>query len=209
MQDTSTETSKEVMKIPERMIRPLSAPLEDWNIFPNSPNRKQILFQKLWVCGRYQCQKNFILHSMKSLRAKYRQQLWRKESTVTTVVHFVCRNVTWTVGCAVTCLAAVDVTDTSGQWSESRRVVLLAMTDRRGTEDKHVTVRDTVRFGARSNIATDTVIGRDCTGANRWKYMFRVETLKPVRLILRKQTGLSWGLLSKGRFSVTNLISNS
>jgi len=41
------------------------------------------------------------------------------------------------------------------------------MTDRRGTEDKHVTVRDTVRFGARSNIATDTVIGRDCTGANR------------------------------------------
>jgi len=46
-------------------------------------------------------------------------------------------------------------------------MVLLAMRDRRGTHDKHVTVPDVVRVGTRSDIATVTVTGRDCTGANR------------------------------------------
>ena len=76
---------------------------------------------------------------------KYRHQPWGKDSTVTAVMHFVWRNVTWTLGCAVT----VDVTNRhirTGQRSERRRGVWLAMTDRRGTQDKHVTVPDAVQF---------------------------------------------------------------
>ena len=37
------------------------------------------------------------------------------------------------------------------------------MADRRGTHDKHVTVPDAVTVGARSDIATVTVTGSDCT----------------------------------------------
>ena len=48
-----------------------------------------------------------------------------------------------------------------------RRVILLAMADRRGKHDKQVTVPVAVTVGARSDIATVTVTGRDCTGANR------------------------------------------
>ena len=44
---------------------------------------------------------------------------------------------------------------------------MLTMTDRRGTHDKHVTVPDAVTVGARSDIATVTVTGSDCTGDNR------------------------------------------
>jgi len=58
--------------------------------------------------------RNFILHSMKAHTPKYRYQLWGKESVVTAVAHFIWRNVTCTVGCAVNCVATVDVTtDTS------------------------------------------------------------------------------------------------
>ena len=41
------------------------------------------------------------------------------------------------------------------------------MTERRGTQDKQVTVPDAVTVGARSDIATVTVTGSDCTGDNR------------------------------------------
>jgi len=134
-------------EVPPRTIRPLVGPLVDWNILLSSPTRKHLMFQKISVCGRYQCQKNFILHSLKSLTPKYRCQLWGKESTLTTVVHFVWRNVTWTVGCAVNCVATVDVTNRHiGQWSDRRRAVLLAMTYSRVTQYKHVTVRDAVQL---------------------------------------------------------------
>jgi hypothetical protein len=43
------------------------------------------------------------------------------------------------------------------------------MTDRRGTEDKQVTVA--VTFGVISDIATVTVTGSDCTGDNKTKFM--------------------------------------
>ena len=46
-------------------------------------------------------------------------------------------------------------------------MVLLAMADRRGTDDRQVTVPDAVTVGARSDIATVTVTGSDCTGGNR------------------------------------------
>jgi hypothetical protein len=36
-----------------------------------------------------------------------------------------------------------------------------------GTHEKHVTVPDAVTVGARSDIATTTVTGSDCTGDNR------------------------------------------
>jgi hypothetical protein len=56
-------------------------------------------------------------------------------------------HVTWTVGCAVNCVATDDVTNRHiGQWSDRRGVVWLAMTDRRGTQYKHVTVADAVQL---------------------------------------------------------------
>jgi hypothetical protein len=51
-------------------------------------------------------------------------------------------------------------------------VVLLAMADRRGTDDKQVTVPDAVTVGARSDIATVTVTGSDCIGADSSKFYF-------------------------------------
>jgi hypothetical protein len=65
------------------------------------------------------------------------------------------------------------------------------MTDRRGTHDKHVTVPDAVTVGARSDIATVTVTGSDCTGANSSKIYIVGGQTKTVRFIVRKQTGLS------------------
>jgi len=53
---------------------------------------------------------NFILYSMGSLISRYKYQLRGKDSTLNKVVGFVWRNVTWTVGCAVNCLATVDLT---------------------------------------------------------------------------------------------------
>ena len=47
------------------------------------------------------------------------------------------------------------------------------MTDRRGTDDKHVTVPDAVKVGARSDIAKVTVTGSDCTSDNRSKFILR------------------------------------
>jgi hypothetical protein len=46
-------------------------------------------------------------------------------------------------------------------------MVLLAMTDRRGTHDKHVTVQDAVKVGVSSDIATVTVTDSEYTGENR------------------------------------------
>jgi hypothetical protein len=70
------------------------------------------------------------------------------------------------------------------------------MADRRGTHDKHVTVPDAGNVGARSDIATVTVTGSDCTGDNRSKFILRedkqsMSCIETVRLIVRKQTGLS------------------
>jgi hypothetical protein len=69
------------------------------------------------------------------------------------------------------------------------------MTDRRGTHDKHVTVPDAVTVGARSDIATVTVTGSDCTGDNRSKFMLRedkqlLSCMETVRLIVKKQRGV-------------------
>jgi len=41
------------------------------------------------------------------------------------------------------------------------------MVDRRGTDDRQVTVPDAVTVGAYSDIATVTVTDSDCTGGNR------------------------------------------
>jgi len=49
---------------------------------------------------------------------------------------------------------------------------LLAMADRRGTDDRQVTVPDAVTVGARSAIATVTVTGSDCIGADSSKFYF-------------------------------------
>ena len=99
---------------------------------------------------------------------KYRHQPWGKDSTVTVVMHFVWRNVTWMLGCAVT----IDVTDRhirTGQWCERRRVVWLAMTDRRGTHDKQVTVADAVKVVS-TKTATIPVTVSLYIGANISKY---------------------------------------
>jgi len=50
---------------------------------------------------------------------------------------------------------------------------LLAMTDRRGTDDKEVTVPDAVKVGVSCDIATVTVTDSDCTGDNRSEFMLR------------------------------------
>jgi hypothetical protein len=52
-------------------------------------------------------------------------------------------------------------------------VVLLAMTERRGTQDKQLTVSDAVAVGVSSDIATLTVNGSDCTGDNRSIFVLR------------------------------------
>jgi len=118
----------------------------DWNIFLRFPNIEDLIFQTISACGQYQYQKKLYIAFNEVTYSKYKYQLWGKKSTVTKVINSVCRNVTWTLGCAVNCLATVDVTDTSGQWSERRRVVLIAMTVRRRTHDKHVTVPDAVEL---------------------------------------------------------------
>jgi len=69
---------------------------------------------------------------------------------------------------------------------------LLAMADRRGTEDRQVTVPDAVTVGARSDIATVTVTGTDCTGGNRSKFVLREDKqllsgTESVRLIVRER----------------------
>jgi hypothetical protein len=67
------------------------------------------------------------------------------------------------------------------------------MTERRGTDDKHVTVPDAVSFGARSAIAMITVTGSDCTGDNRSKFILRDDKqllmcIESVRFIVMKET---------------------
>jgi len=73
---------------------------------------------------------------------------------------------------------------------------LLAMADRRGTDDRQVTVPDAVTVGARSDIETVKVTGSDCTGGNRSKFILREDKqllsgTESVRLIVREQIGLS------------------
>ena len=47
------------------------------------------------------------------------------------------------MGCEMNCVATVAVKKRYiGQWSDRRRVVLLAITDSRGTQDKQLTVPD-------------------------------------------------------------------
>jgi hypothetical protein len=74
-------------------------------------------------------------------------------------------------------------------------VVLLAMTDRRGSRDLQVTVQDGVKFGVCSDIATITVTGSHCTGSNRPKFILRegkqlLNCRETVRVIVRKQIGI-------------------
>jgi hypothetical protein len=74
-------------------------------------------------------------------------------------------------------------------------MVLLAMTDRRGAHDKHVTFPDAVQVGASSHIATIPVTDSHYTGDNTSKFILREEKhllscIETVRLIVRKQTGL-------------------
>jgi len=72
---------------------------------------------------------------------------------------------------------------------------LLAMAERRGTHDKQVTVPDAVAVGARSDIATVTVTGSECTGGNRSKFIVRedkqlLSCIETVRLIVGERTGI-------------------
>jgi hypothetical protein len=72
-------------------------------------------------------------------------------------------------------------------------VVLLAITDRRGTQDKHVTFPDAVKVGVSSDIAIITVTGSHCTGSNRSKFILRedkqfLNCIETVRVIVRVQT---------------------
>jgi len=69
------------------------------------------------------------------------------------------------------------------------------MADRRGTHDKHVTVPDAVAVGARSDIATVTVTGSDCTGDNRSKFIVRenkqlLSCIETVRFIVTERRGI-------------------
>jgi hypothetical protein len=69
-------------------------------------------------------------------------------------------------------------------------VVLLAIAGRRGTDSKHGRVPDAVTVGARSDVATVTVTGSECTGDNRSKFILRedkqlVSRIETVRLNLR------------------------
>jgi hypothetical protein len=47
------------------------------------------------------------------------------------------------------------------------------MTERRGTQDKQLTVSDVVTVAVSSDIATLTVTGSDCTGDNRSIFVLR------------------------------------
>jgi hypothetical protein len=70
---------------------------------------------------------------------------------------------------------------------------LLTTTDRRVTDDKHVTVPDAVTFGARSDISMITGTGSDYTGDNRSKFILRedkqlLNCIETVRVIVGKGT---------------------
>ena len=69
------------------------------------------------------------------------------------------------------------------------------MADRRGTDDRQVTVSDAVTVGARSDIATVTVTGSDSTGGNRSKFIWRedkqlLSCTESVRLIVGERRGV-------------------
>ena len=69
------------------------------------------------------------------------------------------------------------------------------MADRRGTDDKQVTVPDAVTVGAPSDIAKVTVNGSDCTGGNRSKFILRedkqlLSCVETVRLIVGERRGV-------------------
>ena len=58
-----------------------------------------------------------------------------------------------------------------------------------------MTVPDAVKVGARSDIATVTVIGGDCTGDNRPKFILMedkqlLSCIESVRFIVGKQRGI-------------------
>jgi len=74
-------------------------------------------------------------------------------------------------------------------------VILLAMADRRGKRGKQVTVPGAVTVGARSDIATVTVTGSDCTSGNRSKFVLRedkqlLSCTESVRLIVGERRGV-------------------
>jgi hypothetical protein len=122
------------------------------------------------------------------------------------------RNVTWTVGSAVNCVATVDVTNRHIRtviWETKGGFVSNNRQERNTRQARDSSRCSTV--GVSSYIATVTVTGSRSTGANRLKFMLRegkhlMSCIETVRLIVRKQRGVSWGLLSTNRFSIVNLI---
>jgi hypothetical protein len=73
VQNTHTETLKEVLKYLKGRYVPLG-PLVDRNISLSCLDRKHLIFQKISVCGRYQCQKK--LHTaFNEVTSKYRYRL--------------------------------------------------------------------------------------------------------------------------------------
>jgi len=79
------------------------------------------------------------------------------------------------------------------------------MADRRGKHDKQVTVPNAVTVGARSDMATVTVTGSDCTGGNRSKFVLRedkhlLSCSESVRLIVGERRGVWWVVLCTGGF---------
>ena len=164
IQNTHAENFKGVSEILERSIRPLVGPLVYWNIFLNSSSRKHLIFQRYRSVGDISAKINFILLSMKSLTAKYREQLWGKESTVTTVMHFVSMNVTWIMGCAVTCLATVDVTN--------RHIRAVIWQTKGGLVSSDKQARNTRQARDSSRCSNSWCTFWYCNGHSNWQWLY-------------------------------------
>ena len=96
------------------------------------------------------------------------------QSTMTKVMHFVSRNVIWTLGCAVNCVATVDLTNRHNRIVIWKTKAGIFSNDRQERNTRQA--RDRYRcstFGVISCIATFTVTGCYCTGDNRPEFILR------------------------------------
>ena len=146
---------------------------------------------------------------MKSVTSKYRYRLWGKESTV--ISHAFClgkRDLNSGVCKSLVLLRVAWQTDRHIRTVIWRTEGGFVTNGRRGVRHKHVTVSGTVKVcAARPHIATIPVTDSNCTGDNSTKFVMMDEKhllicTETIRIVVRKQTGLSWVLLSTGRFSI-------
>jgi hypothetical protein len=111
IQDTHTETLKEVLKCWTEETCLCGATCVLKYVSKSSLSGKHLIFQTISVCVRYQCQIKLHIAFNEVPYTKIQIAALREGVNRKCSLEFLWWNVTWTVGCAVTCLATGDVTN--------------------------------------------------------------------------------------------------